>query len=50
MMKDPDFLDECKRANVSLEYNDENTVVKKIIPERMKQYRAALEALGLLKN
>ena len=50
MMKDPEFLDECKKANVALEYNDENTVVKKILPERMKQYRAALEALGQLKR
>jgi tripartite-type tricarboxylate transporter receptor subunit TctC len=50
MMKDPEFLDECKKANVALEYNDENTVVKKILPARMKQYRAALEALGQLKK
>jgi tripartite-type tricarboxylate transporter receptor subunit TctC len=50
MMKDPEYLDECKKANVALEYNDENTVVKKILPARMKQYKAALEALGLLKK
>jgi tripartite-type tricarboxylate transporter receptor subunit TctC len=50
IMKDPEFLDECKRANAALEYNDENTVVRKILPARMKQYRAALETLGLLKK
>jgi tripartite-type tricarboxylate transporter receptor subunit TctC len=50
MMKDPEFLDECKKNNVALEYVDGDTVVKKVLPEKMKQYRAALEALGQLKK
>ena len=50
MMKDPDYLDECKKNNVFLNYYDSDTVVKKILPERIKMYRAALEALGQLKK
>jgi tripartite-type tricarboxylate transporter receptor subunit TctC len=50
MMKDPGFLDECNKNNVFLDYADSDTVVKKILPERMKIYRAALETLGQLKK
>jgi len=50
MMKDPGFLDECNKNNVFLNYADSDTVVKKILPERIKMYRAALEALGQLKK
>jgi hypothetical protein len=32
MMKVPEFLDECKKANAALEYVDEDTVIKKILP------------------
>jgi tripartite-type tricarboxylate transporter receptor subunit TctC len=50
MMKDPGFLDECNKNNVFLNYADSDTVVKKILPERIKMYRGALEALGKLKK
>jgi tripartite-type tricarboxylate transporter receptor subunit TctC len=50
MMKDTGFLDECDKNNVFLNYYDSDTVVNKILPERIKMYRAALEALGQLKK
>ena len=31
MMKDPDYLDECKKNNVALLYVDGDTVVKKSV-------------------
>jgi len=37
MIKDPEYLDECKKKNVVLEYVDGDTMVKKVLPMKMKQ-------------
>jgi tripartite-type tricarboxylate transporter receptor subunit TctC len=49
MAKDPESVAEFKRDNIMLIYVDGDTVIKQM-PEMMKLYRAAVEALGLLKK
>ena len=47
--KDPEFISDLKKINLRVAYLDGNTVMQKIIPQRMIHLKAILQQTGLLK-
>jgi tripartite-type tricarboxylate transporter receptor subunit TctC len=49
IVKDPEFVSDLKKINLKVTYLDGNTVMQKIIPQRITKLKAALQQAGLLK-